>query len=660
MVRDDILDQRERWLEELREYVHEDASVICEAGYMSLPAITDEIAQATLDPQPHDGQQKNDWISRAEDLDDSLSWTGPELAALVTAAVHDLHRSIASELLTGRSKPSVDDSKRAVVTKEVDTLGVLLDRDDALVAAWRDLIAACKNLDHTTFPVERVKYLRDTVFALCHRRKQDRGSFGQLRMALDVLLGSDHTVRRAQRDLGVDVEPSDLEIGADSPLTSVELQSLSERCIVAPTYTGDYVVWFRIDHAFVKGDYCVNHGAVTFYPAISLAGALTNHDSARDLYRVVPEELLTDRVREVQLSEDDGPNEHHGFEYQPGLVYVRVEVSQVERHLARSRARTLLDAVLKVISTSENTWEILGGALLFGEGEWFHYHSLSWGPKHAFVSHKLDYMNDNFTESLEDFNSRGVPITADTAEALLPVLQLQDELLNAPEANPESVVRAAVRAIEHCNTWTERPSLKWTEFVTKYLFDIYTVEKFAHRTVAGVFQGAVAHVPDHSPGASPIPELSDIAEDIRDHKWDGPIIRAKTVAHTAALRRIYKDHWLARSLAELDDILATPAALAAAFAEETQRVEACTARLRRARNAAIHGGPISLAACETIAVFARRIAGMALSNVIEAVIDGVNVEAHTLARRTRYRTRVANLTQLGDLENLFDLPDSAP
>lgn len=654
-----IFDQRERWLEELRKYVREDASVICEAGYMSLPAITDEIAEAALDPQPHGGQQKNDWISRARDLDDSLSWTGPELAALVTAAVHDLHRSITSELLTGRSRPSVDDSKRAVVAKGVATLGVLLDRDDALVAAWRDLIAACKDPDHITFPAERVKYLRDTVFALCHRRKQDRGPDGQLRRAFDVLLGDDRVVRRAQHALGDDVEPSDLEIGADSPLTSAELQSLSERCIVAPTHIGDYVVWFRIDRAYVKGDYCANHGALTFYPATSLAGALTDHDAARDLFRVVPEELLTEQVRELQLSKDDGPDEHRGFEYRPGLVYARVEVSQVERHLARSRARTLLDAVLKVIGTNKDTWEVLGGSLLFGGGERLHYHSLSWGPKHDFVSHKLDYTNDHFTALLEDFNSRGVAITADAAEALLPVLHLQDELRNAPETNPEAVVRAAVRAIEHCNTWTERPSLQWTEFVTKYLLDFYTVEKFAHRAVTDVFHAAVAHVPDHSPGATPVPELSGIAEDIRENKWDGLIIRAKTVAHTAALRRIYKDHWLARSLAELDDILATPAALATAFAEETQRVEACTARLRRTRNAAIHGGPVSAAACETIAVFARRLAGMALSNVIEAVIDGVNVEAHTLARRTRYRTRVENLTRLGALENLFDLPVSA-
>ncbi|GAA0997310.1 hypothetical protein GCM10009551_064690 [Nocardiopsis tropica] len=656
----DIFDQRERWIEELREYVLNNAAVICQAGVMALPAITEEIEEAALDPQPHNGMQKNDWTSRARDLEDSLKWVGPELASLVTAAVRDLHRLIANDLLTGSSGPrAVDDSKRPDVAKWAAALGALLDQDDALVAAWRDLITACKNPDHRAFSGDRVKYLRDTVIALCHRRNQDPGASGQLQTALDVLLGSDHTVRIAQHSLGDEVDLSKIEINGDSALGPDELQALSERCVVAPTPTGNFVVWFRIDHAFVKGSYCATHGAVAFYPAVSLAGALTDYDSARELYGVVPEELLIEQVRELQTS-DEGPNEHMGFEYKPGLVYARVEVSGVERHHAMSRARNLLDAILKVIGTDTNTWEVLKGSLLFGETERLHYHSLSWGLKHEHISHTLDHMNDHFTDSLRELGGKGVTITADAATELLPVLQLQEELREAPDSNPEAVVRAAVRAIEHCNARTERPSLKWTEYVTKYLVDFYTVEKFAHRAVADVFQAAVAHVPDHSPGAAPVQELRDITADIRDNSWDGPIVRARTVAHTGALRRIYRDHWLARSLAELDDTLASPGALAKAFADETERVDACTARLRRTRNAAIHGGPISTAACETIAEFARRIAAMALSNVIEAVIDGACVEPHTQARRDRYRTRVEMLTQNGDLENLFGSPPTSP
>lgn len=652
----DIFQQRDRWLEELREYVRNDTHITCEAGYISLPAITEEIVEAAHDPRPHDGQQKNDWESRARDLEDALTWLGPELHALVNTAVSDLHTSITAGLLAvKKGRAVVDDTKRPAVAQNAVAVAALLDRDDVLVAAWRDLIAACKNVDHTTFPVERVKYLRDNVFALCGRRRQDPGSFGPLQTAYEVLLGFDHTVRRAQSVLGDVLGPPEPDVHSASPLTSDELERLSERSIDAPSPTGDFVIWFRIAPAFVKGGTCVSHGAVTFYPAMSLAGALTNHDTARELYDVVPEELLIDQVREFQLS-DDGPDEHRGFECRPALVYARVVVQAVEWHLAKSRARTLLDAVLKVNGTPDNLWRVLRGSLMFGDGVRYFYHSISWGPKEEFVSHELDYENDHFTTTLKHLTNQGATITAAAAEALLPVLQLQDELQSAPDANPEAVVRAAVRAIEHCNTWTERGQLSWTEFLSKYLLDFYTVETFAFRAVTGVFMAAVAHIPDHTPGAPNVPELADIAEDIRDNKWDGPIIRARTVAHTADLRRIYQDHWLARSLAELDDTLASAGALSVAFEGEKARVAACTARLRRTRNAAIHGGPISPAACETISVFARRIAGLALSNVIESVIDGADVEVHTLGRRTRYQKRVENLTLSGDLENLFDLP----
>ncbi|WP_083954730.1 MULTISPECIES: hypothetical protein [unclassified Rhodococcus (in: high G+C Gram-positive bacteria)] len=651
----DIFQQRDRWLEELREYVRSDTQIICEAGYMSLPAITEEILQAAHDPRPHDGQQKNDWESRALDLEDALTWLGPELDALVNTAVSDLHTCITADLLAvKKGRAVVDDTKRPAVAQNAASLAALLDRDEVLVAAWRDLIAACKNMDHETFSTEQVKYLRDNVFALCGRRRQDPGAFGPLQTAYGVLLGFDHSVRRAKSILGDELGPPEPDVNSASPLNSDELERLSERSIVALSPTGDFVIWFRIASAFVKGGACVSHGAVTFYTATSLAGALTDHDAARELYDVVPEELLIDQIREFQVS-DDGPNEHRGFEYRPALVYARVVVQAIERHLARSRARTLLDAVLKVNGTPDNLWRVLRGSLMFGDGVRYFGHSISWGPKEEFVSRELDYENDHFTTTLTQLNDQGATVTADAAEALLPVLQLQDELRSAPDANPEAVVRAAVRAIEHCNTWTERGQLSWTGYLSKYLLDFYTVETFAFRAVAGVFMAAVAHIPDHTPDAPNVPELADIADDIRGNKWDGPIIRAKTVAHTAILRRVYQDHWLARSLAELDDTLASAGALSVAFEAEKARVAACTARLRRTRNAAIHGGPISPVACETISSFARRIAGLAITNVIEAVIDGAEVDVHTLHRRSRYQKRVENLTLSGDLENLFDL-----
>lgn len=73
----DIFQQRERWLEKLSEYVNRKELIICGAGYMSLPAITDEITEAAADARRHTRRQTYDWKSRARDLDDTRAWLRP-------------------------------------------------------------------------------------------------------------------------------------------------------------------------------------------------------------------------------------------------------------------------------------------------------------------------------------------------------------------------------------------------------------------------------------------------------------------------------------------------------------------------------------------------------------------------------------------------------
>jgi hypothetical protein len=62
----------------------------------------------------------------------------------------------------------------------------------------------------------------------------------------------------------------------------------------------------------------VTHGDVTFYEAQALASLLTDHDRVREVFDVVPEELLTDEIRDLQRS--GNVDDHTGFEYAPGLV----------------------------------------------------------------------------------------------------------------------------------------------------------------------------------------------------------------------------------------------------------------------------------------------------------------------------------------------------
>jgi tetrahydromethanopterin S-methyltransferase subunit E len=121
------------------------------------------------------------------------------------------------------------------------------------------------------------------------------------------------------------------------------------------------------------------------------------------------------------------------------------------------------------------------------------------------------------------------------------------------------------------------------------------------------------------------------------------------------MRRIYANHWLARRLADSGDILSSVAPLSAAFDSEQLRVDARVKRLTRSRNAAIHGGPLSDAACGTIAEFATALAQQALNTTIWAIVTGQQVDTYAMSRRDEYRQRILNLKQGGDLANLFRL-----
>ena len=74
---------------------------------------------------------------------------------------------------------------------------------------------------------------------------------------------------------------------------------LTERWIVRRPSTKDVVVWFRIANAFVSPTGCMAHGDITFYSAQVLAGAIIDHEVARETYEVVPEELLIDEITMV-------------------------------------------------------------------------------------------------------------------------------------------------------------------------------------------------------------------------------------------------------------------------------------------------------------------------------------------------------------------------
>jgi hypothetical protein len=650
-----LCEQHDRWLEELLEYTSRKEAVTCSSGYMPLTAITQEIVTACADSRPHSGQQIASWQSMAGDLSDTLDWIGPDLLALVDAPARAVHRAITNDLLAPgtNGRPRLDDSQRPLVGAAASALATILDGDDVLVAAWHDLVAACRDIDHVRYPSERIAFLRDTLVGLSEHRRQDRGYFSPISTAVQVLVGKQTSVQQAQAMVGDAVDkltPRDPD--ATSALTEDERADLAARCILERPKADRYWVWFRLSPGYFGKDPCVTHGNITFYEAQALASALTDHDRAREAFEVVPEELLTDEIRDLQRS--GKVNDHTGFEYEPGLVYARVTVDDVESPSAMETARMQLDTVLAVVGVHEHMWKVLGGYLVFDDSPWNPF-GAGWGLKEA-LPEPVFYQNDHFVTDLGEMTANGHVITADTARRLQPALRLLSALTDTARADSEAIVMAAVRAIEHSNTWiAPTGGLHWNAFIDDYLLDEYTLTAFAKRVVLDVFAAAEQYRPDHTPGAKYPPELEAIRQDIIMNGWGTRIDSAKTPPHVAALRRVYADHWLVRRLAETDDILSSGTALSAAFDEERRRVNARIKRLTRSRNSAIHGGPLSDAACSTIADCATRLARQALTTTIWATVTGRPADTHATTRRDEHRQRIQKLTQGGDLANLFSL-----
>lgn len=651
-----MFEQHDRWLEELLHYINLKEVITCTSGHLSLPAILQEIADACADPQQHNWTQKYDWQSRASDLKETLDWLGPELKALVDVPAQGILQAITTQLLYTNKKGKLDlnDTKRPLVAVAAAALSTVIGQDDVLVAAWRDLLTACRDSDHIAYRHERVAFLRDTVIALSRHRKHDPAHWNPVSAAANVLVGYQGSVWVAQAMVGDppdETEPYDPQ--AKSALTEAELEDLAERCVVVPPTTGDYVVWFRLAPAFVRAASCVSHGDVTFYDAQMLASALAaDPQRVRELFDVVPEELLTEEIQELQRS--GKITEYQGFEYQPKLVYARVLVHGVQRHYAIAEARSYLDAVLAVVGVHDDMWKVLGGTLFF-DGKPSHFPPAQWGLKEPRPD-PIFHQNDHFTTDLTAMTTAGHVITAEIALRLQPVLRLQTALTSTPRSDPESVVMAAVRAIEHCNKWAAPlADHKWYAFAAEYFFDEYTVTAFAHRAVGSVFAAVVQYVPDRSPGA-PIPaELSTIIKDVTESGWGLRMDRQKALNQVAALKQIYAGHWLVRQLNETDDIMSSSTTLAAAFDVEHRRLETRVARLTRSRNAAIHGGTLSTAACDSIADFAAVIARKALNTVVRATVAGQAVDVYSAAQRDEYLQRSQNLMSGGDLKNLFAL-----
>jgi hypothetical protein len=260
---------------------------------------------------------------------------------------------------------------------------------------------------------------------------------------------------------------------------------------------------------------------------------------------------------------------------------------------------------------------------------------------------------------LRNIQGAGLQVTPDVAHRLTAVQQLSEALKAIPRTDPEAIVMAAVRAIEHCNTWTTHGSRQWTEFITSYLLDEFTRVSFLKRALEHTAVAIVSTRPNRSPEAPPVPELDAIREAVSEGIWGTHFNLEIAMRQIGPLKDIYAEHPLARPLADLGAVLESGASIGQSMDEERERVKARVARLTRSRNAAIHGGPLSAAACDSIADFARDLADQGLNVVTQAILRNIPIPEYMRATRDDNRQRNEELRRTGDQRHFMPDTDSA-
>ena len=388
---------------------------------------------------------------------------------------------------------------------------------------------------------------------------------------------------------------------------------------------------------------------MTFYNASYLSAFVRQPEGADEFFDVVPTEVLTPLPPERAPILRDGEVE---WEDDWHMAYARVVLPGIEVHTAEAKAIALVEALKAVNHATKDTWKLLRGYSLYIDGE--RRSLLSWGPK-EYRQEEYYPQNDRMSRDIRRMSRTNQNLDAQSIHDLQDAMGMSTALKAASDESPQAVVMASVRAIEHMNAWTTGGVKNWTDFVSDYFKKaqarVRVVEFISHFAKA-----AIDHVPDRRPDAPRAPQRalfeirSRLMRTVGAHEFFNVRAAADEVV---ALRGIYADHFLSRGLGEVETALATPAGMFGRLDEQCRRFDCQLARLRRLRNAAIHGGPISETACQSVAVFAFNLGHQCLNEAMRALLAGTDTASHMAEYRADHIDRFERVKATGDIDALF-------
>ncbi|RFZ48540.1 hypothetical protein MSS2_04707 [Mycobacterium marinum] len=485
---------------------------------------------------------------------------------------------------------------------------------------------------------------RDALWAIAQRRGLDLDTFGIFSDVTAVIRDSPNAVH-TELDLAAGVE-HEFRRWTEEP-TGVETWrrlKLCEQILLRPAQRADCIVWLRL--APTSLPQCeVTHGQVTFYNADFLS-SFVGHPEHADRFKVPPVEILDPQQEPPILLKGEVEWERNWH-----MAYARVMLRDTVIHTASTKAKTMVEALKAVHHANRDTWKILSGSILFIDGR--RASPMSWGAQED-IPEPFRPEADWMGQDIERMPARNQTLDEKSLDDLQGAISLSAGLKDASELSPQATVMAAVRAIEYVNARTTGGGQHWADFVSAHFKKAQSRVKLVE--LIGAHTRAAVHI--LSPGLAPSDprnrEYTDIRSKTSVSEWPHQMFNAREAAdHIPALKRIYADHYLVRGLGQLEGILATPASMYAQLEEQGRRFDRQLGRLKRLRNSAIHGGPLSDAACVSVAAFARSLGHQCLNEAMRALLIGTDIPSHISDYRIDNIERYEEVKTAGDIDALF-------
>jgi hypothetical protein len=640
-----VLDQQhERYVEELYVQLSFRNPITASGAVMTLPASGTDLTDWIADQREFLQVQYDDWMQVIEDFRESLRNAGPKLKRLVdpiTTPIESLLQNLMPYTVApdGTRINTIDPAVRSDVLQHLEQLNAELATEAAILAAWRDLVSSCENVNRT---VEEVSFRRDTLCAIAQNRALDLGTFGVF-WHVSAVLTDDANAVQQELDRAAGVEPTVTPwTGQPSGQATWQRLQLCEQVLTRPAWRGDCIVWLRLAPTSLP-QHEVTHGQVTFYNAAYLSGHV-GHPELASNFNVAPTEILEHPrippfLRDGEVEWEDDWN----------MAYARVVLPDTEVHAAEAKARALVEAITAVNHATKDTWRLMNGSIIYVDGRRRDARR-SWGRKDDIPDHYYP-QNDWMGRDIERMSGSNQTLDSQSIHNLQDAIRMSTALKSA--IDPETTVMAAVRAIEHVNAWTTGGRANWVDFVSDYFKKAQSRVRFVE-LISHFVRAALDNVPDRRPGVPEPPELFEVRARLRVFVWPHELFNVRGAAdEISQLKRIYADHWLVRGLGELETALSTPAGMYARLEEQGRRFDRQLGRLKRLRNSAIHGGPLSHTACTSVGVFAFNLGHQCLNEAMTALLTGRDIPSYMTDYRDDHIARYQRAQTTGEIDSLF-------